>query len=187
MTSSETASAEFRPEDDRRASRRRPSRVATVALAIVAVLQVIGTVYTRAHTNGPAPFVQAGHDLSDLSFTDPRGTLQPLGAGPPTLLLVFDPACVHSRSVATLWSDWLEENVDRGYQIVAISTDPKAMDYVRERQWPVIVTSAEPVGHAITKRTPWVFAVDAQGRVVADGHGRHFAEVAQNLRSAGDA
>lgn len=187
MTSSEAASTEFVPEDDRWGSRRRPSRVAIVALVVVAVLQAIGTIYIRAHTNAPAPFVQRADDLSDLSLRDSRGALQALGAGPPTLLLVFDPDCVHSRSVATLWSDWLEENVHSGYQIVAISTDPKATDYVREQQWPVIVTSAEPVGHVIAKRTPWVFVVDGQGRVVADGHGRHLAEVAQNLQSARDA
>ena len=55
------------------------------------------------------------------------------------------------------------------------------MEYVRERLWPVVVASPEPVGHEITKRSPWVFAVDGQGRVVADGHGRHLGKVASQL------
>jgi len=185
MTSSEATSTESSREDGRWASRRPPRSVVVVALAAVAVVQAIGMVYIRANSNGPAPFVQVGYDVSDLSLRDSRGALQALGAGQPTLLLVFDPDCAHSRRVATLWSDWLEGSAHEGYRIIAISAGPMATDYLRERQWPVVATSAEPVNHAIAKRTPWVFAVDGQGQVVADGHGRHLAEVAQSLLSAG--
>lgn len=187
MSSNEAASAEILPEGERTASWRPPRRVAIAGLAIAAVLQALAFAYIRGHADGPTPFVTRGHDLSDLSLRDSRGALQALGAGQPTLLLVFDPDCVHSRRVAPLWSDWLEESVHKGYRILVVSAGPTATDYVREQHWPVIVTSAEPVGHVITKRTPWVFAVDGQGRVVADGHGRNLAEVAQNLRSPGDA
>lgn len=186
MTSNEAASTEILPEGERRASRHPSRHVAVAGLAVMAVVQAVAFAYVRAHTNGPSPFVTTGHDLSDLSLRDYRGALQALGAGQPALLLVFDPNCAHSRRVAPLWSDWLEGNVHKGYRIIAVSADPAATDYVRELQWPVFVTSTEPVGHVITKRTPWVFAVDGRGRVVADRHGQHLPEVAQDLRSAVD-
>ena len=181
MSSNKAASAEVFPEGERRASWRRPRQVAIVGLAIVAVVQALAFGYVRSHTRGPSPFVTRGHDLSDLSLRDTHGGLQGLGAGQPTLLLVFDPDCPHSRRVAPLWTSWLEDNGQKGHRIIAISTGPAATDYVDKQQWPVIVTSTEPVGHEITKRSPWVFAVDGQGRVVADGHGQHLGEVASQL------
>lgn len=186
MSSNEAASTKIFPEGEGRVSWHPSRHIAIVGLAVVAVLQALAFAYIRAHTNGPSPFVTRGHDLSDLSLRDSHGGLQGFGTGQPALLLVFDPDCAHSRRVAPLWTDWLEGRVHKGYQVIAISTGPAATDYVRERQWPVIVTSTEPVGHAITKRSPWVFAVDGEGRVVADGHGQNLPEVAQDLRSAGD-
>ena len=186
MSSNEAASAEILPESERRGSCRGPWHVAVAGLAVVAVLQALAFAYVKAHTDGPSPLVTRGDDLSDLSWRDSHGALQELGAGQPTLLLVFDTDCAHSRRVAPLWSDWLEGSVAKGYRIIAVAAGPGATDYLRDRQWPVIVTSAEPVGHAITKRTPWVFAVDGRGRVVADGHGRQLGVVAQNMLSAGD-
>ncbi|MCY3548534.1 MAG: hypothetical protein OXH49_16795 [Gemmatimonadetes bacterium] len=181
MSSNKAANTEILPEDERRAPWRRPRHVAIAGLAIVAVVQALAFAYVRAHTNGPSPLVTRGDDISDLSLRDSQGALQELGAGQPTLLLVFDPDCAHSRRVAPFWTSWLESNVHKGHRIIAISTGPAATDYVDKQQWPVIVTSTEPVGHEITKRSPWVFAVDGQGRVVADGHGRHLGEVASQL------
>lgn len=181
MSSNEAAITEILPEGETRASWRPPRHVAIAGLAIVAVLQALAFAYIRAQTSGPTPLVTRGHDLADLSLRDSHGALQTLGAGQPTLLLLFDPDCAHSRRVAPLWTSWLERNVHRGHRIIAISTDPGATDYVRERQWPVIVASNEPADHPIAIRTPWVFAVDGQGRVVAEGHGRHLPEVAQHL------
>jgi len=186
MSSNEAANTEILPDGERRAPWRRARHVAIAGLAIVAVVQALAFAYVRAHTNGPSPLVTRGDDISDLSLRDSQGALQELGAGQPTLLLVFDPDCAHSRRVAPFWTSWLESNVHKGHRIIAISTGPAATEYVRERLWPVLVASPEPVGHAIAKRTPWVFAVDEQGRVAADGHGRHLAEVAQNLLSLGD-
>ena len=182
MTSSEGTSTAILPESEIWACGRPAKRVLVVALAIVAILQATVFVYIRARTDGPAPFVTRGDDLSNLSLRESHGALLELDAGQSTLLLVFDPDCVHSRRTATLWSNWLEGNVHRGYRIIAIARGPTATDYVRERQWPVVVTSTEPADHTITGRTPWVFAVDGQGRVVAEGHGRHLSDVAQNLR-----
>ena len=184
MPSTAAASTQILPEGERRASWRPPRPVAIAGLGIVAVLQALAFAYIRGDTDGPTPFLKRGDDLSNLSLRDSHGVLQELGAGHPTLLLVFDPNCVHSRSVAPLWTNWLERSAPKRYRIIAVATGPVAADYMRGRQWPVIVASAEPVGHVITKRTPWVFAVDGQGRVLADGHGRHLPEIARDLRSA---
>lgn len=178
MRSSRAPSTDIPSKDERWASRRPPRRVIVVGLAFLAVLQAIA--YISAPADGPAPFVTEAHDLSDLSLRDSHGTLQALDAGQPTLLLVFDPACVHSRGVATHWSSWFAGTTHDGYRIIAISPDnAAAAQYMRERQWPAVVTSVEPIGHVIARRTPWAFAVDGQGRVVAEGHGKRLGEVAQ--------
>ena len=184
MTPSERASTKTLPASERWTCRRPPKRPLVIALAAISILQATAVAYIWGRADGPTPFVTKGHDLSDLSLRESHGALQELDAGQPTLLLVFDPDCVHSRDAAPLWSSWLEGNAHKGHRIIAISRSPLAPDYVREREWPVLVTSTETVDHAITRRTPWVFAVDGQGRVVAEGHGRHLPEVAQHLWGA---
>ena len=70
MTSSEGTSTAILPESERRACGRPPKRVLVVALAIVAILQATVFVYIGARTDGPAPFVTRGDDLSGLSLRD---------------------------------------------------------------------------------------------------------------------
>ena len=52
----------------------------------------------------------------------------------------------------------------------------------QEVDWPVQVGSVERdrslrLGVALTQRTPWVFAVDGAGRVVAEGQGSQLREM----------
>lgn len=46
-----------------------------------------------------------------------------------------------------------------------------------------VESSEEGAGEdPLTSRTPWVFAIGADGRVVAEGHGIRLADVAQAIR-----
>lgn len=115
-------------------------------------------------------------------------TVAPLDPQHPMLLLIFDPDCVHTRRVAPLWSSWLASGEAEGLTVLAIAPAPVAVaaEYARNQQWWVGVAAAvgseeQPGGHRVTRRTPWVVAVDASGRVVREAHGAKLAEVAHEL------
>lgn len=62
-----------------------------------------------------------------------------------------------------------------------------AVRYVRDADWNVRVGSVESSEegldeHPLTSRTPWEFAIGADGRVVAEGHGSRLAEVAHGIQ-----
>ena len=163
--------------------------MATLALLAVAQTAAIG----RRFLDGVAreAEIAAGHDLSALSLLRADGTLAGLGDGRRTLLLVLDPDCTHSRREADDWREWLGATRHDGVQVLAISagSPSSATAYAREQQWPVeVVSIARAMGqssvHPLTRRAPWVFAVGGDGRVLASGHGRKLAELADALPSA---
>ena len=93
--------------------------------------------------------IPVGYDLSSVSVKHPDGTPAELGAGQPTLLLVFDPDCAHTRRVAPAWSSWLAGTEAERYRVLAISLGPlaDAIDFANEHHWPVEVLSLEhPAG-----------------------------------------
>ena len=62
----------------------------------------------------------------------------------------------------------------------------EAIDFANEHRWPVEVLSlehpaGEPEAAILTRRTPWIVALDQAGRVVTDGHGASLAGVARAL------
>jgi len=138
--------------------------------------------------------IPVGYDLSSVSVGHPDGTLAELGAGQPALLLVFDPDCAHSRRVAPAWSSWLAGEEPDRLRVLAISLGPlaEAIDFANEHLWAVEVLSlehsaGEPEAAILTRRTPWIVALDQEGRVVTDGHGAGVAEVARAFRGGGAA
>jgi len=61
-----------------------------------------------------------------------------------------------------------------------------AVTYARDKQWPVDVdtvqsTEGSLAGRRILQRTPWVFALDEDGRVIREGHGSRLQAVARSL------
>ena len=140
----------------------------------------------------PSDPIPVGFNLSSVSARHADGTLAELGAGQPTLFLVLDPDCAHTRRVAPAWSSWLAGREARRLRVLAISLGPvaEAIGFANEHQWPVEVLSlehpaGEPEAAILTRRTPWVVALDQAGRVVTDGHGADLAEVARALGGAG--
>ena len=136
--------------------------------------------------------IPVGYNLSSVAIRHADGTLAKLGAGQSTLLLVFDPDCAHTRRVAPAWSSWLAGNELEGYRVLAISLGSmaEATDFANEHHWPVEVASVEhpagkPDAAILTRRTPWIIALDQEGRVVIDGHGNGLPEVARALGGGG--
>ena len=181
-----------------RAEGRRPLRRAWRSHSFITVLaaSAIGQVAILSaamwDADSRAEPIPVGYDLSSVSVKHPDGTLAELGAGQPTLLLVFDPDCAHTRRVAPAWSSWLAGTEAERYRVLAISLGPlvEAIGFANEHQWPVEVLSLEhPAGEAeaaiLTRRTPWIVALDPKGRVVTDGHGAGLAEVVRALSGEG--
>lgn len=131
--------------------------------------------------------ITVGHDLSQVSLERADGTELDLSDGQNTLLLVFDPECVHSGKVAAMWKQWLKA-APRADRVLALSAGSlrSANAYARDQEWPVEVVSigtdaAGSRSHALVRRAPWVYALGGDGRVLAGGHGRKLPEVARAL------
>lgn len=130
-------------------------------------------------------------DLSVVVAKDAAGRQRPLAKDGPVLVLVFDPECAHTERAAPAWRDWLR-TAGPDLRVVALSgtTHAVASAYAARAGWPVrVLTVAAGVRgspeQAVVSRTPWVFALDAAGNVVADGHGSRVSEVAGALDRTG--
>ena len=158
-------------------------------LSVLAVGQVVALERRAARPDPLDPPVTVGDDVSELVLRDAGGAAIDLGASYETLLLVFDPDCAHSARVADAWAAWLAGRDSGRPRTYAVSSGPlpEAVRYARDMRWDVRVASVDATGgeHALTRRTPWVFAVGAEGRVVADGHGSRLAEVARAIGGLG--
>lgn len=149
------------------------SRVCSIGLLALAGVQVFAMGKERPSTNsGP---IGVGADLSSVRFTGPDGTGRRLASGTPLLAFVFDPECPHSDRVAADWVQWLRESDERPFAVIALSPSPA---YAGAKAWGVAVGT---VDGAIVRRTPWVFALDRGGQVVAEGHGTKLREIAASL------
>lgn len=157
-------------------------------LGVVAAFQATVLVVRRLDDLSPEqPPSRSSGDLSRVVATDTEGRKRSLPALGPLLVLVFDPECAHTRRVAPVWSDWLR-NANPSFSVVALSASRRAAAsaYAAEAGWsvPVLTIRAnapEKLARDIVRRTPWVFAVDAHGRVVSAGHGSRVSEVANAL------
>lgn len=170
----------------------------TVALALLAVLAIGQSVVAGQRLVRVAPAgspVAVGDDVSGRMVRLSGGETFELGAGNEVLLLVFDPDCAHTARLAEAWASWLADEDSGRHRTIAVSPGPlsAAVRYARVRGWNVPVGVVESLKdgvdeHPLTSRTPWVFAIGADGRVVAEGHGRRLAEMAYGIpdRWSGD-
>ena len=87
--------------------------------------------------------IPVGYNLSSVAVRHADGTLGEVGAGQPTLLLVFDPDCAHTRRVAPAWSSWFAGEESDRLRVLAISLGPlaEAIDFANEHHWPFEVLS----------------------------------------------
>ena len=159
-----------------------------ISLALLAVFQTVRIVSGRSEA-AFRDLVAVGDDLSAMSLQYGDGRVTPLDPHHPMLLLVFDPDCVHTHRVASVWSSWLASGEAERLAVLAIAPAPvlpAATEYAAKQRWRVAVAAAtgseeQPGAHPVTGRTPWVVAVDADGRVVREAHGSKLAEVVRAL------
>ena len=160
-----------------------------MALAMLAAGQLTNMMNGGLDADSAEPWVTEGHDLSNLRVTLEDGTVTRLGGEGPTLLLVFDPECAHSERIAPSWAQWLSDGDAKPMRVLVVSGGLllAAARFARARHWSVEQlgtmdsTVEGSVGQAVARRTPWVFAVGHDGRVIAEGHGSALAVVARSL------
>ena len=165
-------------------SRTRVNIVVIAVLIAVAIAQLANSALRLSSLDPERGFVKTGHDLSAVSVPLSDGTVVELGDGRRSLLLIFDPDCVHSNGIAPSWSAWLPTLDRDGTRILAVSPGSlsQAIGYARDQQWSVKVGTlggSEDGANVLGARTPWVFALDQDGRVVEEGHGSRLLEVAR--------
>lgn len=166
------------------------SRIAIGLLAGIAILQlgVLSTRLFRAETPQRAPTraLVAGDSLGRLRTIDAAGqsTLTDVTAGRPTVLLAFDTSCVWCDSIAPSWSTWTK-SANRP-RLVGITRAPLAAGqrYAAAHDWvldAIVQLDRTDVGGAertLTSKTPWLFALDANGSLLFEDHGANFGRVA---------
>ena len=155
---------------------------ALAALLILAAAQSLALAGRLAIGDGG--YISTGDDLAALQVRDDAEGNPPLDGS--LLLLVFDPACAHSRAIASRWTRLLQSAAVPA-RILAVAPGPfeAAARHVRTHGWQVPLATMERPRpgsreHALVSRTPWVFAL-RDGRVVAQGHGDDLAGVAAAL------
>jgi thiol-disulfide isomerase/thioredoxin len=156
-------------------------------LALLALGQLLVFGHRWRNRDGPADsWLHAGDDVSTLQFRTPSGRSVSTAGGGTMVLLIFDSQCPHCRAVAPAWQAWIEE-VPPGLRVVGVSTEPPetAQAFAQEQGWGVEVWQVEArtgsPEHALTSRTPWVFLLDGQGRILKEGHGSRLAELTSGV------
>ena len=163
------------------------TKVVVGALAMLALAQLAVLGYRSATAAPTGRWISVVDDLSAIQVTDTRGLQRSLASGEPSLVLVFHSECGHCARVAPEWRDWLDQ-AGPSRRALALSSESmvSARAYAQEKGWdvPVVTVDAGRLGspaHALTSRTPWVFALDRDGRVLAEGHGIRLDEIAAAL------
>jgi len=165
---------------------RRPQTkdLAIYALVILAAIQLSVLGVRMTHPDQvPLVWPQADDTISGvrIHLTEDRETQLP--SGDSTVLLIFDPGCVHCEEVAPLWKEWLRtEGPD--WQALAVAAEglESAQRDAEEQGWEVEVgvLETEPSGEmaaALTGRAPWVFVANGAGVILAEGHGDMLPEL----------
>lgn len=158
-------------------------------LAVLAILQIMMLTLARAGPATGGPVVESGYDFGAVEVVGADSIVGTLATGQPTLVLVFHSACAYCAVVAPEWAEWLRKRTPV-IGVLAVSREPHAaaLGYARSHGWNVDVRSVliPPIGgsaRALIRLTPWIYALDAEGTVVAAGHGSELERVAADLRS----
>lgn len=162
-------------------------RSTTIAAALATLAAVQFSLLADGLGTGSARHVTIGDDLSGVRVADEGGEGSLLSEF--QLVLVFDPACAHSRQVAARWRAFLQDP-DRPPGILALApgSPEAAARHAEAHHWrvPVGTMGRFRLGsreHVLLSRTPWVIAL-RDGRVIAQGHGDELPEVVAALSSA---
>ena len=178
-----------------------PRNAAVFALAALAATQVWLLVNRGRDSQEATPSsvvrtLLAGDDLSQLSLVASSGENDSfnirLRGAEWTVLMAFDIACVWCAEIAPLWKTWT--SAADSVQLIGISTNPSeaALRYTTGHGWKLdeVLTldgsNLTGVERALTGRTPWLFLLDREGKLVVADHGSAIPRIDSLIRGFGD-
>ena len=155
-----------------------------VGLGVLAVAQIGFLLTARGGAANAPPTAEPGFDFSGVHVMAEGPEPEPLVRADPVLVLVFHSSCGHCEVLAPDWAEWMRSRPE-GVEVIAVSQEPlaSAREYAERHGWTVPVRSVvmpNMGGRArmLVGLTPWVFALDEEGHVVASGHGSEVESVA---------
>jgi hypothetical protein len=159
-----------------------------VALGVLALVQLMAMVLQATPAaDSPAFGLQVGETAAGIQAKDSTGARISLANAQLTALLVFRSDCGHCRVAAPIWREWVRGN-GQAFRVAAVTTDhfPLANRFPTEHGFEVDVLRVDPMplgsrAHELTARTPWVFFLDREGVVLAQGHGAKINEIAADV------
>jgi len=170
------------------ATSRTPRDLAIPALTLIAVAQVLVLLFARGGAASAEVAVEPGYNFGAVELLDEDSVVTKLSRGEPTLLLVFHSGCAHCEAVAPAWRAWLQD-APPDLAVLAVSREPyaTALDYANRHDWDVTIrtVSVPTIGsraRTLVRLTPWVYALDGDGRVVLAGHGTELERLGRALQ-----
>ena len=162
----------------------RPHHLTIVGLGVIALCQLVLLGRTVGGIGGEnREWLQTGSDVSGIRVEGMDGQPMPLSGEGLRVVLVFHPECGHCAAVAPEWRSWLEED-GRAWDILAVTSEPveSGRAFASRNGWMVEIATVETDSKGATRgrltgRTPWVFVVDQDGILIAEGHGRRLGEI----------
>jgi hypothetical protein len=105
-------------------------------------------------------------------------------------VFAFSSQCTHCASVAPAWAEWMRFP-HAGVRVLAVSPEPldEAQSYAARWAWSAEVASTRidtitDEARRLTSRTPWLFLVDLDGRVLFEAHGARLADLDLAIQNA---
>ena len=155
-----------------------------VGLGLLAAAQIGFLLMARGGAASAPPTAEPGFDFSGVQVMAEGPEPEPLVGADPVLVLVFHSSCGHCEVLAPDWAEWMRTRPE-GMEVVAVSQEPvrSALEYAERHGWTVpvrsvVVPSVGSRARMLVGLTPWVFALDERGHVVASGHGSEVESVA---------
>jgi hypothetical protein len=129
-------------------------------------------------------WVTAGESLRGLTGWDEEGHAVALGSGHSKVLLVTSTECPHTAAVEGAWTRWIQKSLGE-QEAVFLSMEGKEipapfLELASDRRGVSTLTlnASSTLARRVSRRTPWVFFLDAEGVVLAEGHGAQIQELA---------
>jgi hypothetical protein len=141
---------------------------------------------------GPVGVFQVGDSVADVSIVGGggAGSTLPERGTVVSVVLAFSSECMHCATVAPAWAEWMRRP-HAGVRVLAVSPEPldEAQDYATRWAWSAEVASTRlevltDQARRLTSRTPWLFLIDAAGRVLFEAHGARLSDLDRAIQNA---
>jgi len=127
-------------------------------------------------------WLEVGDTVSGVPVVGATEGPMPIADGDTTVVLAFRSGCPYCESVVPVWRQWIAENHHR--RVIALNPESRRMGkgYVTRHGLEVELTTIDDRygkswAHLLVARVPWVFVLDAEGVVLAQGHGSRIQEL----------